>query len=309
MKYSSVMRLILDDIFVLPIYSGLVWGLIFCVSDLWNSFSGSEWGNELVEQSPSVQSFKVIWISPVQEWNKKLYIYLCFSIQLLFWIIAILESPKVFSILVQSHFVKMAPHITLHWRHFSWQQEGQWSILFKFVVNGVHALCLNEFKLMILSFYLSNLRQVLEMICSMRCYVILLEKGTYSLIINYMLKKWFQDMFHIDEHLWSQKSGPSNYRCTHNTPHTNIKITSWHSMDYNMVLCRPVPFILRVKKSKLHNVCVCIFSSIYPLKVPVHKIQFYFALCIMELGNQMHFMAVQFMPGGLLEVSELAPFV
>lgn len=34
MKYSSVTRLVLDDIFVLPIYSGLVEGLISCVSDL-----------------------------------------------------------------------------------------------------------------------------------------------------------------------------------------------------------------------------------------------------------------------------------
>lgn len=76
MKYSSVMRLILDDIFVLSIYSGLVWGLIFCVSDLWNSFPGSERGNELFEQSSSVQSFKLIRISPVQEWNKKIYIFM-----------------------------------------------------------------------------------------------------------------------------------------------------------------------------------------------------------------------------------------
>jgi len=94
-----------------------------------------------------------------------------------------------------------------------------------------------------------------------------------------------------------------------------------------VVLCRPVSVILSVKKSKLHNVCVSIFSTIYPLKVPVHKIQFYFALCIMELGNRVHNvaatavllhfvlrtqrspLAVQFMPDGLLEVSELAPFV
>jgi hypothetical protein len=98
-------------------------------------------------------------------------------------------------------------------------------------------------------------------------------------------------------------------------------------MDYNVVLCRPVPVIFRVNKSKLHNECVSFFSNKYPLKVPVHKIQFYFALCIMELGNHMHYMAatavllhfvlrtqrsplaVQFMPDGLLEVSELALFV
>jgi hypothetical protein len=159
------------------------------------------------------------------------------------------------------------------------------------------------------------------------CYVLLLEKSTYSLIIKYMFKKWFQNMLHIHENLWPQNSGPSNCSCTHNTPLTDLKITSWHSMDYNVALCRPVSVILRVKKSKPHNECVSIFSNIYPVEVPVHKIQFYFALCIMELGNQVHCMAatavllhfvlrtqrsplaVQFMPDGLLEVSELALFV
>jgi len=33
---------------------------------------------------------------------------------------------------------------------------------------------------------------VLEIICSMMCYVILLEKGTYFLIIKYMLKNGFR---------------------------------------------------------------------------------------------------------------------
>ena len=129
------------------------------------------------------------------------------------------------------------------------------------------------------------------MICSVRCYVILLEKGTYSLIIKYMFKKWFQSMLRIDENLWFQKSRLSNCSCTHSTPHTNLKITSWHSMDYNVVLCRPVRVILIVRKSKLPNECMSIFSNICPLKVPVHKIQFYLALSIMELGNQMRYMA------------------
>ena len=69
MKYSSVMRMVLNDIFVLPLYSGLVWGpFVCCVNDILNSFPSSERGNELAEQSSPVYSFRAIGISPVQEY-------------------------------------------------------------------------------------------------------------------------------------------------------------------------------------------------------------------------------------------------
>jgi hypothetical protein len=103
-------------------------------------------------------------------------------------------------------------------------------------------------------------------------------------------------------------------------------------MDHNVVLCRPVSLIHKSTELKrglitIQNEFVSIFSNIHPLKVPVHKIQFHFTFCIMELGNQVCYMAanavllhfvlrtrrspfaVQFMPEVVLEISELAPIL
>jgi len=68
-------------------------------------------------------------------------------------------------------------------------------------VNVVYTLYFNEFVLIISSFYLPHLRQVLEMICSVRCYVIWLEKCTYSLIIEFVKKKVSDCVLHIDGNL------------------------------------------------------------------------------------------------------------
>ena len=93
----------------------------------------------------------------------------------------------------------------------------------------------------------------------------------------YVQKIVSEYVLHIDMNFWSQKSGPNNCICTHNTPHSNHNITSWHSMDYNVVLCRPVP----VKKSGLkpgfitiHNVCVSISPTYNPWRYQFTKFSF-----------------------------------
>jgi hypothetical protein len=201
---------------------------------------------------------------------------------------AILESP-------QSLFLKW-PHTSFHTHNFAWQQEWQWSRLFQFAVSGIHAFYNSELKLILLGFT--------QHICD-RCWkwfvvwavALSCWKKAYICLIECVFKKMVIRMCvtYFCEVTVSENSGPNNPSGTRITPHTNLNIISWYSMDCNMVLCRPVPIILRIYKStKLRPGLITIhspFSPIYtPLKVPVHKITFYSTVCFMELTNAVCYM-------------------
>ena len=76
----------------------------------------------------------------------------------------------------------------------------------------------------------------------------------------------------------SEKNGPNSGSCIHNTPHTNHNFVygSWWInvgfSEYCWLLFQELATEIKLSLINKQNECGGYFSSLHPMKVPVHKI-------------------------------------
>lgn len=116
--------------------------------------------------------------------------------------------------------------------------------------------------------------------CAVSCCVLLLEKFMLYVLPPSDKRSTMVSvyMWHISEHLCSQKNGINNFNCTHSTPHTK-HITQWHFEVEHGIFCGYKSLILRVSLSTEMKAGFIvkynwreISISRESVRVPVHKI-------------------------------------